>query len=128
MRFTIFFEHGLFITHSLHPECVIEVILLEQEALWTEVAEIDSLFDFFILKKETGNDLYMLIVLESENVEEEEVPGYRHTLRRAWKWFLHRYLLGGEYLPGKPRHIQYTSDEAEENGQRANWATGAMNL
>lgn len=114
IRFELEEDDGhLLIIHNIAPKCEVEVIILERQALWSEVASFDSLFDLFVFKKNDVNILFMLLVYNGEDVDEHEVPAYRHMLKRAWRWYVHRYLLGSEQHPGKPRIINYEPYEDE---------------
>lgn len=115
---------GLFITHSIYPECVIEIIKLQDKSLWDEVAGLDDIFDFFIFNSHEGNQLFMFLVLNSDDID-DEASDYRLMLRKSWKWFLHGSLLKKIPLPNTFRFLEMDdqsdqdeySIEMEEDGK-----------
>lgn len=122
-RFRLKYDNEkLFITHSIYPECVIEVIQLARQAFWDECADWGSIFDFFVLRQADGDCLFQLLIVEYNEVDtfdagdvsDDEVPEYRALLRKAWKWFLFRYLLGPEDLPGMPRQFGFDAEPEDE--------------
>lgn len=114
-------DAGLYVRHSAYPECIIEVIELESQAMYAEVVGLNDIFDFFTFKKNGHSKLVMLLVDQyidhgdSNDVPDEDVADYRRMLRKAWKWLLYSYLIPGNELPAKPRFIsmnQYMDDDA----------------
>lgn len=114
-------DAGLYVRHSAYPECIIEVIELESQAMYANVAGLDDIFDLFNFNTNSESRIYMLTVEQyiehddSNDVPDQNVADYRRMLRKTWKWLLYSYLIHGNELPAKPRFIsmnQYMDDDA----------------
>jgi len=113
-------KQGITIEHTVFPKFEISVYLLESEAAWQ--GTLDDIFDLNI-KRPPGKMLFQFLITEfNENdvsdpndVGEDELHLYRRALQKAWKWMLHRYLLGNEALPRAPEMFYFGQDDDQDD-------------